>query len=299
LGADAWFFNNLLFFIKLSTCYGNTKMKPAIYAILIAVSLLLLTGCASVADIKSLERRISSVEAENINLKTRIQDLTTDMDQQRELYANQDAELYKFKEEFQKLNGRLDETEYKFNQEKQAMNNSMQSFRDAFSRTSGLPPEQSGQPPQQPDLTSGAVPDTAATTASLPPPPVADDVSEEELYRLAKDAYDQKNFTAARQYFERFLEKYPKSNIADNARFWIGETYFSEGWFQKAILEYQEVIEKYPKGNKVPAAYLKQGISFFKLGENANAKLVLNELIKRFPESSEADSARQHIKQIP
>jgi TolA-binding protein len=59
------------------------------------------------------------------------------------------------------------------------------------------------------------------------------------------------------------------------------------------------VIEKYPKGNKVPAAYLKQGLSFFKLGENANAKLVLNELIKRFPESSEADAARQHVKQIP
>jgi tol-pal system protein YbgF len=287
--------------MKRSTGYGKTRMKPALRLILIFSSLALFVGCASLADIKSLEKRISSVEAENKNLKTKIQDLTTEMDHQKELYAGQDAELYQFKGEMQKLNGRLDENEYKFNQEKQALNNSMQSFRDAFSRTSGSPPEQSTQSPQQPDMAmaSGAGVGAAAASGVAPPPPVADNVSEEELYRLAKDAYDQKNLTAARQYFEKFLEKYPKSNIADNARFWIGEVYFAEGWFQKAILEYQEVIEKYPKGNKVPAAYLKQGVSFFKLGENANAKLVLNELIKRFPDSTEADTARQQIKQIP
>jgi len=277
-------------------------MKPAVRAMLIVGSLLLFVGCASLSDVKSLEKRISSVEAENKSLKAKIQDLTTDMDQQKELYASQDAEFYKIREDFQKLNGRLDETEYKFNQEKQALNNSMQSFRDAFGRTSGPSPEQSGQQPQQPDMKPQPGEGSAATettTAPLPSAPIADNVSEEELYRLAKDAYDQKNFDASRQYFEKFLEKYPKSNIADNARFWIGEVYYSEGWYQKAILEYQEVIEKYPKGNKVPASYLKQGISFFKLGENANAKLVLNELIKRFPESTEADTARQQIKQIP
>jgi tol-pal system protein YbgF len=276
------------------------KMKPAVCAILIVCSFSLLVGCASSGDIKSLERRISNVEAENKNLKTRIQDLSAEMDQQKELYAGQDAEFYKLKEDIQKLNGRLDETEYKFNQEKQALNNSMQSFRDAFSQASGAPQEQlsPSQQTQPPTAVSGTGAGAAAQSA-LPPPPVADNVTEEELYRLAKDAYDQKNFDAARQYFEKFLEKYPKSNIADNARFWIGEVYFSEGWYQKAILEYQEVIEKYPKGNKVPAAYLKQGVSFFKLGENANAKLVLNELIKRFPESGEADTARQQIKQIP
>jgi tol-pal system protein YbgF len=214
------------------------------------------------------------------------------------LYAGQDAELYQLKENIQKLNGRLDETAYKFNQENQALNNSMQSFREAFSRAPGQPEASASQ--QQTDSRIGAGAEALPSpAASALPPPVEGDMSEEELYRLAKDAYDQKNFDVARQYFEQFLVKYPKSNIADNARFWMGEVYFSEGWYQKAILEYQEVIEKYPKGNKVPAAYLKQGLSFFKLGENANAKLVLNELIKRFPESSEADAARQHIKQIP
>jgi tol-pal system protein YbgF len=175
----------------------------------------------------------------------------------------------------------------------------MQSFREAFSRTPGQPEAMTSQPQADAGVGAGAEVMPSPRASTVPPPPVEGDMSEEELYRFAKDAYDQKNFEAARQYFEQFLVKYPKSNIADNARFWMGEVYFSEGWYQKAILEYQEVIEKYPKGNKVPAAYLKQGLSFFKLGENANAKLVLNELIKRFPESSEANAARQQIKQIP
>jgi tol-pal system protein YbgF len=275
-------------------------MKSAIRIIVVVIALMVLGGCASLADIKGIERRVSTVEAENKNLQLKIQDLTSEIDRQKELYAGQDAEFYQLKGEFQKLNGRLDETVYKFNQEKQAWDKSMQSFRDAFGRMPGSQENMISQPLQQPD--SGAGPAAAvmpAPPATAVPSQAQEDVSEEELYRLAKDAYDQKNLDAARQYFENFLQKYPKSNIADNARFWMGEIYFSEGWYQKAILEYQEVIEKYPKGNKVPAAYLKQGVSFFKLGENANAKLVLNELIKRFPESSEANTARQQIKQIP
>jgi tol-pal system protein YbgF len=275
------------------------NMKPVKSILIFVCSLLFLGGCASLTDIKSLEKRISNAEAENRILKSKVQDLTDEMDRQKELFAGQDAELYQFREEFQKLNGKLDETIYRFNQEKQALDKSMQSFRDTFSRMPG-PEDTMVQSPRLPNagVESGAE-IMPAQAASTPPPPVEGDVSEEELYRLAKDAYDQRNFDAAKQYFEQFLTKFPKSNIADNARFWMGEVYFSEGWYQKAILEYQEVIEKYPKGNKVPAAYLKQGISFFKLGENANAKLVLNELIKRFPESSEAETARQQIKQIP
>jgi tol-pal system protein YbgF len=277
-------------------------MKPAVSMIAIVSSLLLCVGCASLADIKSLEKRISTVEAENKNLRSQVQDLSGEMDRQKELYAGQDAELYQFKEEMQKLNGKLDETIYKFNQEKLDREKSMQSFRDTFGQTPASPDGMTSPPDQRMETAarpgSDAMPPPSASAAPIPPSG-AEDMTEENLYRLAKDAYDQKKYDAARQYFEQFLEKYPKSNIADNARFWIGEAYFSEGWYQKAILEYQDVIEKYPKGNKVPAAYLKQGLSFFKLGENANAKLVLNELIKRFPESSEADAARQQVKQIP
>jgi tol-pal system protein YbgF len=123
-------------------------------------------------------------------------------------------------------------------------------------------------------------------------------MTEDELYNVSKQAFDRNDYETARQGFVKFIEIYPKSDQADNARFWVGEIYFNEGWHQKAILEYQEVIDKYPQGNKVPGAYLKQGLAFEKLGEKANALLVLRMLMEKYPKSSEAGIARQKVSQI-
>ena len=81
---------------------------------------------------------------------------------------------------------------------------------------------------------------------------VEKEYSEKELYLLAKMAFDQGDFETAREEFGKFLTKYPKSERADNAQYWIGDIYYREKWYEKAILEYQKVIENYPKGNKVP-----------------------------------------------
>ncbi len=94
------------------------------------------------------------------------------------------------------------------------------------------------------------------------------------------------------------LKLYPKSPQADNAQFWLGETYYREKWYEKAILEYQKVIEKYPKGNKVPASLLKQGLAFHSLGDKANTRLILTELIKKYPKSNEAKIAKQKLKRL-
>ena len=93
------------------------------------------------------------------------------------------------------------------------------------------------------------------------------------------------------------MKKFPQSDEADNAQFWIGETYYRENWYEKAILEYQKVIENFPKGNKVPAALLKQGMAFTELGDKENARLIFKELVDRFPRSTEAKIATQKLQQ--
>lgn len=128
--------------------------------------------------------------------------------------------------------------------------------------------------------------------------PTAADLSEQELYDLARKAFDDGKLEEARQGFEDLIRQYPESQHADNAQFWIGETYYREKWFEKAILEYQKVIEKYPRGNKVPAARLKQGLAFSNLGDNTNARLILQELIKKHPQSNEAQIAEKKLKKI-
>jgi tol-pal system protein YbgF len=118
------------------------------------------------------------------------------------------------------------------------------------------------------------------------------------LYNRAKQAFDQGNSGLARRGFEELIQRYPNSTNADNAQFWIGETFFREKSYEKAILEYQKVIEKYPKGNKVPAALLKQGHAFLALGDKVNSRLIFEELVRKFPQTAEAKAASDKLKEL-
>ncbi|NVM21059.1 MAG: tol-pal system protein YbgF [Desulfobacterales bacterium] len=120
----------------------------------------------------------------------------------------------------------------------------------------------------------------------------------DELYLTAKQRFDRGEHEAARELFQDLLKQYPKSVNADNAQFWIGEIYYREKWYEKAILEYQKVIEKHPNGNKVQSAFLKQGMAFLNLGDKANARLILKELVRKYPDSREAKIAKENLKTL-
>ena len=139
-------------------------------------------------------------------------------------------------------------------------------------------------------------PASGTGTADVNPASGQDDAT--KLYNEAKKLLDEGDTTNARIKFENFINKYPDSDRADNARFWIADSYYYEKWFEKAILEYQKVIEKYPDSNKSAAARLKQGYAFAELGEKANARLILKELIKKYPDSPEAKYAREKLKNL-
>jgi len=120
----------------------------------------------------------------------------------------------------------------------------------------------------------------------------------EGLYARAKQLFDKGEYENARELFRSLLKEYPKSQKAGNAQFWLGELYYREKWYEKAILEYQKVIESYPKGNKTPGALLKQGFAFLNLDDKANARLILKELIRKFPDSNEANVAKNKLKTL-
>lgn len=121
---------------------------------------------------------------------------------------------------------------------------------------------------------------------------------ETEQYDLAIVAYKNEKFEQAIDGFKRFIKEFPKSDLADNAQFWIGESYMALKQYEQAILAYQEVIKKYPKENKVPNAMLRQAIAFLEINDKTSSKLLLNKLIKEYPKSSEAEIAKTKLKQL-
>ena len=117
-----------------------------------------------------------------------------------------------------------------------------------------------------------------------------------ELYeRALKTIRGDQEFAAGRELMETFLNRYPGDDLAINAAYWIGETYYAEKAYEKAILQFEEIIQKYGEQPKVASAMLKQAMAFEASGDKATGNLLLQRVTERFPLSDEAKKAKQML----
>ena len=130
-------------------------------------------------------------------------------------------------------------------------------------------------------------------TASKPPSSDA-----EGLYDKAFRLFRGGKFEAARAEFSSYLKRYPKTDLADNAQFWLGECYYSEKKYRQAIAAYEKTIKDYPKSDKVSSALLKQGMAFVELGDKTAGKILLKKVVKGYPQSNQAKIARNKLTRI-
>ena len=117
-------------------------------------------------------------------------------------------------------------------------------------------------------------------------------------YETAYSAFKNKRYKESREKFEAFIKEFPKDELADNAHFWIAETYYNEKDFEGAILAYETFLKKYPNSKKAPAGLLKQGLSFIEIGDKKTGKVILEQLIERYPKSKEAELAKKSIEDL-
>ena len=123
-------------------------------------------------------------------------------------------------------------------------------------------------------------------------------VNPQELYRKAFDESSSGDYDQAIKDFRRFVKRFPSHNYADNALYWLGETYYSQKKFPMAIIEFKKVSEEYPNGNKVPDAMLKIGLSYANLRDFKNAEDYLQMVLEMYPFSNAARKADLGLKEM-
>jgi tol-pal system protein YbgF len=123
------------------------------------------------------------------------------------------------------------------------------------------------------------------------PPEVQDE------YRIALQALNDRQYDRAIQLFRTFQRKNPNSPMADDAQFWIGESYFNRKDYNRAILEFNDVL-KYRRGDKVPAALFRQARAFVEIGDKTDARLILQKLVNDHPSSEQAKEAREMLQTL-
>ena len=275
--------------------------------------LLIMTGCATQKDVTAVDNRLSEMELRDAEARKNREQMEAEISkysQNREVkdqeLRRQSASLHalieELREEVRILNGRLEEIEYSLNQQKKTSDGiraKSESTSNQLSQVTTKNEERIARLENYLNLESSPKTTTVVpVVAPVAGAKVSKELSEDEIYTSGKQAFDEGDSETAKKRFQELIDRYPNSENADNAQFWIGEIYYREKWYEKAILEYQEVIEKYPKGNKVPSALLKQGLAFQNIGDKANSRLILEDLVKKYPKSNEAKIAQEKLKEI-
>jgi tol-pal system protein YbgF len=268
---------------------------------------LVLVGCAGRSDVIVLDDRLAAVEGQLARQKALIDQFGQSSENKEQNIRGQTAtlrvEIDSMREQIGAINGRLEEVEYQIKQGKNAPGNTDASGStelDRMKEDARVMNSRITSIEQYLDMGGAAkssVVKPAPTKVPAAKVPLSS-LSEQELYDQAKQAFDAGELEKAREGFQEFTKRFPNSQNADNAQFWIGEIYYREKWYEKAIVEYQKVVENYPKGNKVRSAMLKQGYAFLNIGDKANARLILKELISKYPDTTESQLAAQKLSQI-
>jgi tol-pal system protein YbgF len=141
-----------------------------------------------------------------------------------------------------------------------------------------------------------AAPGTAPGATPAPGAPQVPDA--DSLYSQGLSYYNGGQWDLSIQAFQQYLQYYKDTDRASNAQFYIGECYYSQSDYNKAIDAYDSCIEKYPKGNKAAAAQLKKGFALLAMDQKSAGVRELRSLIQLSPNSTEADLARQRLKNL-
>ena len=258
-------------------------MRNILFAVTLGLVTFAVAGClgttAKSSDLEEMKRRLAVVEQATVSSSSD-QSLDKRLEAQSGILADLQAEVDALHVALQRVTGLNEEATHQRDELHQllTMMRSEQELKNAH-------------------FEERLIAMTAASAVVVP-------ITKEQSTAEAKDQYDaalkliqkDKQFADGRKALQRFLSDHPKHKLTVNAIYWIGEAYYGEKQYEKAILQFQDVIQKFAKHAKAPAAMLKQGLAFGALGEKATENALLKKVVAEYPKSPEAKKAKELLK---
>jgi tol-pal system protein YbgF len=122
--------------------------------------------------------------------------------------------------------------------------------------------------------------------------------SARDNYQVALELLREERYDMAASSFNQFLVAFPESELADNAQYWLAESYYAADKFEQALNDFETVIEAYPESRKVPDALLKMGYCNYSLKRWDAARMSLTRVQSEYPETTAARLAEQYLKRM-
>ncbi len=130
------------------------------------------------------------------------------------------------------------------------------------------------------------------------PQDVTAEVEPDRVYSATYNDYLMGNYSLAVSGFQDFLANFPDSEYADNAAYYLGDSYLKQGRHELALQAFDQVINLYPKGDKTPVAYYKKALALEEMQRLDQAIDTLKKLVRLHSKSPEAELAKQQLAKL-
>jgi len=122
--------------------------------------------------------------------------------------------------------------------------------------------------------------------------------SDQDNYQAAFDLLKNGQYMGSAEAFRQFLVVFPSSPLADNAQYWLAETYYVQRQFTTALPAFELVVNSYPNSIKLPDALLKIGFCNYELSQWDPARAALERVVREFPDTTAARLATQRLERM-
>lgn len=246
----------------------------------------------TMADVRILQEQVQQLQLSVAALADMVQALGARLDEQaaatRKGFADQKVLTDAVSSDLRVVRERVDETNVRIS----ALSQEMEALRLSIPATAygapGATPADPGGEPAGTETAMGAVP-----PAVLPP-----GMSPQRMFDMAWADYTAGQWALSVEGFTQYIRTFPRSELADDAQLYIGESYFNQGRFVEAIEAYNRVIANYPRGDVVPNAYYKRGLAYDRLGQVERARESFEIVVREYPDTPAGTMARQSLDRL-
>ncbi|MFO1430769.1 MAG: tol-pal system protein YbgF [Candidatus Competibacteraceae bacterium] len=161
-----------------------------------------------------------------------------------------------------------------------------------------LPPGAASQPPARVIPSAPSTAPTTQTPSSRQPLVAPLTPEEQSAYKAAIDTLREGRYEEATNQLQGFLARYPSSNLAGDAQYWLGESYYVLREFERARQSFLSLGIDHPDNKHLADAMLRLGYIYDDTGDKAKAREVLQKLMETYPDSRAAGLARQRLQTL-
>lgn len=117
-----------------------------------------------------------------------------------------------------------------------------------------------------------------------------------QLFQTSYEQLQRGNSGTARAGFEDLLRRYPTSDLAPEAQYYVAETYAADGNAGLADSAYAIVVQKWPRSARAPEALYKRGLALQRAGRAREARGIFQRVVAEYPRSDAAQLARDALR---